>query len=261
MTDDLYDLRLKTALAHRILTMTGSMGDITGHVFVRVPGTDEILVRGRNQTDVSPAFVEPDAIRRVDMDGNPGEDLADYWVPPERFIGTTIMKARPEINCVIHAHPPAQVLCSITGVDIRPIVGSQNHAGAALAHDGIPIYPRSLLIHSPALGRAMMSVMGNKNVVLLKAHGNVVAGRSVEEATANAVRLENLARLCWQVALSHREVWEIPLEDWEDHVRPREGPRPIGMPEGTTWNWDFYLKMLEQGALVPQESTVGLEQF
>ncbi len=59
-------------------------------MFVRVPGSDEILVRGRNQTDVSPAYVEPEAIRRVHVDGNAREDLGDYWVPPERFIGTTI---------------------------------------------------------------------------------------------------------------------------------------------------------------------------
>ena len=260
MADDLGGLRRKTVLAHRILTMTGSMGDMTGHVFTRIPGTNEFLVRARNERDMSPAYVQPSSIRSVDMDGNPTEELGDHWVPPERFIGTAVFKTRPEINCVIHAHPPAQVLCSVTGVDIRPIVGSQNWGGSALAVGGIPVYPRSLLIHSPEIGRSMMSVMGNKEVVILKAHGNVVIGRSVEEATVRAIRLENLAKLCWQLTISRLQYSDISVEDWEDHARPQSAGES-GMQGGANWSWEYYVRMLHEGPLVPQESTIDLEQY
>ena len=56
MADSLEELKRKSVLSHRILTMTGSMGDITGHVFVRVPGSDEFLARCRNAEDWSPAY-------------------------------------------------------------------------------------------------------------------------------------------------------------------------------------------------------------
>src|SRR5581483_9605121 len=123
MVDGIDALKRKAVLAHRVLTMTGSMGDITGHVFVRVPGSNELLARCRSDEDFGPGFVGEDALHRVDFDGAPKEEMGKWVPPPERFIGIELMKARPEINCVIHAHPPAQILCSVTGVEIRPVMG------------------------------------------------------------------------------------------------------------------------------------------
>jgi ribulose-5-phosphate 4-epimerase/fuculose-1-phosphate aldolase len=257
---ELTELVEKTVLAHRILTMTGSMGDTTGHVFARVPGTDEMLVRCRNEVDVSPAYAQPRCMHRVRLDGKPTESIGDWVLPPERFIGTAILAARPEIGCVIHAHPPAQVLCSIVDVAIRPVVGSQNWDGTTLALGGIPVYPRSLLIHSPEIARAMMTIMGKSDVAILKAHGNVVVGRTVEEATVRAIRLENLAKLCWQFAVSRQESPEIPWEDWEDRLRPQSA-QESGMQGGANWNWNYYVRMLQDSPRVPRESAVDLEQY
>ena len=70
MPESLQDLREKGALAHRVLTMTGSMGDMTGHVMTRVPDTNNILVRCRSEEDWSPGLARPEALRMVDLDGN-----------------------------------------------------------------------------------------------------------------------------------------------------------------------------------------------
>ena len=130
----------------------------------------------------------PTALHRMDFEGKPTEDVGDYTIPPERYIGAELFKARPDVGCVIHAHPPGQVLCGMTGVDIQAIVGSQNWGGSTVARKGIPVYPRSVLIHSADLGKAMLAIMGNKDMVLLKGHGNVVVGRSVEDATVKAIQ-------------------------------------------------------------------------
>jgi ribulose-5-phosphate 4-epimerase/fuculose-1-phosphate aldolase len=260
MNGELTELRHKSVLSHRILTMTGSMADTTGHVFVRIPGTDELLVRCRNDVDVSPAYVEPRCLQRIDLEGNATEDVEGWTLPPERFIGTSIFKSRPEVGCVIHAHPPAQVLCSIVDVGIRPITGAQNWGGTMLSLGGVPTYPRSLLIHSPEIARAMLSIMGDQDVLLLKAHGNVVVGRTVEEATIRAIRLENLAKLCWQCAVSGQESPEIPLEDWEEHIRP-SAAEETGMQGGVSWSWAYYVRMLEENPRLPRESMVDLEQY
>ncbi len=257
---ELEDLKAKCVLSHRILTMTGSMGDMTGHVFVRQPGADVLYARCRNDDDVSPAYIEPRCLHQVTIDGDPAEDASGWTFPPERYIGSTIFKMRPEINCVIHAHPPAQVLCSILDIPMQPLVGSQNWGGSVIALGGVPVYPRSLLIHSKEIGAAMMSVMGNKDVAILKAHGNVVIGRTVEEATIKAIRIENLAKLCWQFAVARKKSPDIPWEDWEDHFRP-QASRETGMQGGANWAWDHYVKMLSLGAPIPRESTVDLEQY
>ena len=273
MADSIDDLKRKSVLAHRILTMTGSMGDITGHVFVREPGTNNFFARCRNATDWSPAYVQPSALHRIDLDGKPSEDLGDYTPPPERFIGSTIMTARPDVNCVIHAHPPAQVLCGMTDVPLQPIVGSQNWSGSNEARKGIGIYGRSLLIHTKELGEAVLSIMGTTDVVELKGHGNIVTGRTIEEATLRAIAVENIAKLCWQLALQNKTpgegFWEIPWEDVDDMTGgygsqgTKDAQAKAGYPQRTgSWNgWDYYVKMLHDRPMIPEESTVDLVQF
>lgn len=273
MADSLDELKRKAALAHRILTMTGSMGDSTGHVMPRIPGTNEFLYRCRNnKEDVSPAYCTPRSMHRIDLKtGDPRDELKDgYWLSGERFIGLTVMNARPEVNCVIHAHPPAQVLCSVTGVELQSIAGSQNWTGSALARQGIAVYPRSLTIINHVLGQSMLRVMGNKDVCLLHGHGNVVAGTSIEDATVKAIRIENLARLCWQLAVqqrSNKPVWEIPWEDWDDNTSGLSG-REVAAAQGTvqsrgdTGGWDYYVRMLKDGGTIPEESSPqGHEQY
>ena len=247
----LEQLRQQAATAHRILAMTGSMNDTTGHVLVRVPGTNEFLARGRNAGDWSPRHVEPQAMRKVDLDGNKTEDWADYAPPPERFIGAEIFRQRPEVNVAIHAHPPAQGLCGNIGVPLQPIVGSQNWGGSFIAAKGVPIYPRSLLIHSPSLGRAVAATLGNRDAVLLKQHGNVVVGRSIEEATVRAIQLENLARMCWQIRLTGKTPPNIPFEDMEDMAEMSIQPQRLG--GGPEWQWRYYEQLLEHGGAIDAE--------
>ena len=133
------------------------------------------------------------------------------------------------------------------------------------------MYPRSLTIVNHVLGQAMLRVMGNKDVVLLHGHGNVVGGRTVEEATVRAISIENLARLCWQLAVqqrSNKPVWEIPWEDWDDMTsgagarEAREAQGGTTTARGTTGGWDYYVQMLQDGAEIPEESSpLGLTQF
>jgi ribulose-5-phosphate 4-epimerase/fuculose-1-phosphate aldolase len=270
MAESLDELKRKAALAHRILTMTGNMHDITGHVMPRVGDTGEFLYRCRNgKEDNTPAYCTPRSMHRIDLKtGAPVDKLEDgYWLSGERFIGLTIMNARPEINCVIHAHPPAQVLCSITGVKLQSIAGSQNWLGSTLARQGIGVYPRSLTIVNHVLGQAMLKVMGNSDVVLLHGHGNAVAGRNIEDATTKAIRIENLARMCWQLAVQQRSnapVWEIPWEDWDDNTSGaggRESAEAMAAagnapaPARENGGWDYYVRMVKEKGDIPQEST------
>jgi ribulose-5-phosphate 4-epimerase/fuculose-1-phosphate aldolase len=244
--DPLSELKRKSVLTHRILMMTGSMGDITGHVFVRVPGTNEFLVRCRNDSDWSPGFMTPQSLHRFDLDGNPTEDVGDWLPPPERFIGSTIFKARPDIDCVVHGHPPAQIMCGIAGVPIRPIINTAIVGGMNIGLGEIPVYPRSILIASEWAGKAVLAVMGNQPQCLLKHHGNVVVGSSIEEATLRSIRLEETARLCWQMELAGKQAPSVPWEDVDEFNNPTQpASQAIVGRGGPKWVFDYYAKMLQ----------------
>lgn len=247
MEDPLAELKRKSVLAHRILMMTGSMGDITGHVFLRIPGTNELLVRCRNDSDWSPGFMTSESLHRFDFEGNPTEDLGDWVPPPERYIGCSIFKARPDVTCVVHGHPLAQIMCGIADVPIRPIINTAIVGGLNLGLGNIPIYPRSILIASPEAAAAVLAVMGTSNVCLLKHHGNIVVGTTVEEATLRAIRLEETARICWEMELAGKKAPTIPWEDIEEFNNPTQpAARAIIGRGGPKWVFDYYTRMLQE---------------
>jgi ribulose-5-phosphate 4-epimerase/fuculose-1-phosphate aldolase len=249
MASGLDELKEKIVLAHRMLAMTGSMVDVTGHVFVRVPESNDFLARCRNSEDWSPAFVEPAALHRVNLDGDATEELQDYVLPPERYIATEVFKARPDVNCIIHAHPPAQVFCSVAEFQIRPIVGlvAPYTEGTKLALQGIPVYPRSILVASVEEGSALAKIMGDKDVCFMRGHGNVVAGRTIEQASMRAIQLENLARVYLKAALAGLQIPDVAQEDVEEQLRPTQTAVQHVEAFSDTWLWRYYERLVRDG--------------
>ena len=262
MADSLEVLKRKTVEGHHILAMTGNMGPLTGHVFVRAPGGDQFLARCRHEGDWSPTWVEADALHLMSFDGTPAEDLGDWTPPPERNIAMPIFKARPDVGCVIHAHPYYQLLCGITDIPLRPILGpAYNADGLRAAISGIPAYPRSALIASPELGRAVFATMGSNDVLILRGHGNVVTGRTVEDAVLRAMAIEYQAAHCWQAALTGRTAPDISMIDIEEMldaqqagaIESSEMNRDAVRPPGWNGSWEYHLRLLEEGAKIPGE--------
>ena len=255
MRNPVENAKEKLVLAHRILSLTGSMGDITGHVMSRVDD-GVMLVRCRNRENVSPVFVDETAFFKCDFDGNAVEDTREYKLPPERYIAAEIFKSRPEVNGVVHAHPPAQIRCGISGVPIRPILGCGNTGGMLLAHDGVPTFERSILVASPEVGQAMVAAMGSAVVVLLRGHGNVVVGNSIEQATIRAVQIENMAQVCWEIAAAGKSVDDISDEDYREFVQPTQKAAQ-GIPDMVGQLWTYYARVLERNHQLVTEMGVS----
>lgn len=144
MADDLSELRVRVAVACRILARQGLIEGILGHVSLRV-GEDRILIRCRGPREKGLLFSTPDEVRLLDFDGN--GDLGEYSPPNKLPLHTETLRARPEVASVVHAHPPTVVTADLAGVPLRPVVGSFNMPAMRLAARGIPSYPRSVLIH------------------------------------------------------------------------------------------------------------------
>lgn len=239
MGEKLEDLRTKVAIACRILAMEGLVEGTLGHVSVRVPGAaGEMLVRCRGEEERGVRYTRKEAIRRVDLDGL-GPDLGErYEVPKELPIHGEILKARPEVGCVVHAHPPATLICGITDLELRPIFGAFNMPAARMALDGVPVFPRSFLISRPELAAPLIRTMGDKHVCVMRGHGVTVTGETVEEATVRALNLDTLARVTLQAAQTGRQAPDIPPED------AAELP-DLGSTFDTKWVWRYHTKKLE----------------
>lgn len=216
MSEDLDDLRRTLTTACRVLAMEGLVEGTLGHVSARV-GTDSgagrMLIRGRGPDDSGVAFTSPADIRLVDFDGR-GDDPEDgYSLPNELPIHGEILRARPEVGAVVHAHPPAVLVCGIAGLELRPIFGAFNIPAMRMALDGVPVYPRSVLIRRPELAKEMMAVMGDRPVCVLRGHGITVTGANVEQAVVRAINLNALATVTLKVAEVGADAAAIPPED------------------------------------------------
>lgn len=237
--ESLDEIREKVALSCQILANEGLVEGMLGHVSVRL-SDEEMLIRCRSEDDYGVLFTKASDVRRVGFDGR-GEDLAEaYQIPKELPIHGEILRFRPEVGCVIHAHPPASLICGIAGLELRPIFGAFNIPAMRMALDGVPVYERSVLVTRPELARELIDSMNSKHVCIMKGHGVTVTGQTVEEATVRALNLNTMARVTLQLAQTGREASDIPEED------VAELP-DLGSNFNDLWVWRHHAKLLDAG--------------
>lgn len=207
--------RREVALACRVIAARDLAPGFLGHISLRVDD-ERLLVRCRGPRERGLAWTEDADVRLVDLDGRPGavgELDSGYRPPNELPLHTEVLRARPDVAAVLHAHPPAVVAADLAGIAVRPVVGAYDIPGARLAAGGVPIYPRAVLVRDRRLAREMLTAMAERPVVLLRGHGLTSAAPSVAQAVLQAVSVDALARLSLQVRCAGGELVDIPDED------------------------------------------------
>ena len=189
MNEGVRELKRKVALACRILGNAG-IADFLGHVSSRIPGTNQLLIRGRGVEAGSMLATSTSQILTVSPDGKPLERTT-LKPPIETPIHTRILLARKDVASVVHVHAPTPVVFSLVDSPILPIFNQ----GMELAAEGIPIYPKNGLVSTVERGDQLAAALGSKMSCIMFAHGIVTVGKTVEEATMRALRLETIARM------------------------------------------------------------------
>lgn len=215
--EDTPALRALVATSCRVLAAKGLVEGILGHVSARV-SEDELVVRCRAESEPGLACSDASDVWRVRFDGTPVDLPSGFSPPKELPIHTELLRTRPEFGAVVHAHPPAALLCGLAQLSPRPVFGAFNIPALRLALDGVPVYPRPILITRPELAAEMLESMGSRPVCLLYGHGITAAAESVEAATVLAVALNallwvtvELARLGAQPpAVDEHDIAELP---------------------------------------------------
>ncbi len=207
--------REQVALACRVLALEGLAETTLGHVSLRVDDR-HFLVRARRAIEHGLLFTTAEDIALTDIDGNlhPGEPPVS--LPAELPIHSALLAGRPDCAAVVHAHSPAVVACTVTGLPLRPIVGAYDIPAARLAADGIPVYRFSGLIRTAERAAGLLTAIGDRPVCLLQGHGLAAAGGSVSEAVLRAIDVHILARLTVTCAQTQRPLIEIDADDYRD---------------------------------------------
>lgn len=215
MTDSLAPLRRDIADACRVIAARDLAPGFLGHISLRVDATT-LLVRCRGPQERGLAWTEPEDIRLVDIAGNagsPGELDGGYAPPNELPLHIEVLRARRDVQAVLHAHPPATVAADLAGLEIRPIVGAFDIPGAKLAAGGVPVYPRGVLVRNHELARDMVAAMGDRPLVVLRAHGITSGAATVAAAVLQAVSVDAIATLALRITASGGSLRDLPDED------------------------------------------------
>jgi ribulose-5-phosphate 4-epimerase/fuculose-1-phosphate aldolase len=188
------------AAASRILAAQGVV-DGFGHVSMRHPDAPDRYLMSRS---IAPARVTPDDIIEYDLDSDPC-NAAGRGSFLERFIHGEIYRSRPDVMSVVHSHSPSVIPFGLVGTQMRAMF----HNAAFLAA-GVPVFDISeqfgatdMLVSDGAKGVALAACLGDKHVGLMRAHGSVACGPSLQIAVFRAVYTEVSARIQhWAAALA-----------------------------------------------------------
>jgi ribulose-5-phosphate 4-epimerase/fuculose-1-phosphate aldolase len=242
------DLRLRIARACRVLGKMELTRALRGHISARIPGTERIFIRARGPAESGVRYTTPDEVVEIGLDGKPVAGMPKgLRTPSEVFIHTEIFRARPEINAVVHLHPPTVVLFTIVGEPLLPIYGAYDPFGLGIALEEPPVFEKSVLINTAQLGRELSAAIGEKRACLMRGHGITTAADSVEEASVIALALNELATMHYQARLLGAPR-PISADDREG-LRPamkrlaERGSRPGEPGDSIATEWRYYCRL------------------
>jgi L-fuculose-phosphate aldolase len=180
------ELRAQVALGCRILALEDHGDFVWGHVSARDP-------EGRGVWMKAATFgfeeVEAEQVILVSFDGDvlagDGRRHAEYP------IHTELMRARPDVQSVVHTHAPWAVAFASTGQPLRPV---SHEATLFVPPEPARFTKTGDLILTAELGASLAQAIGDRNAAFMVHHGIVTCGSDVRTAVMCAILLERACR-------------------------------------------------------------------
>ena len=178
--------------ANRILYNEGVL-DAFGHISVRDPTDPTHFFMSKGN---APSLVTKADIIRYDMQcvaegPNPNVGYG------EKYIHCGVLRARPDVNVVIHAHSDALIPFGLTKTPLRPVF-----LMGAWMGDPVPVFDirdvqpdTNIMVTNNMFGDALAKALGKGYIVLMRGHGETVAGPDIQTTVVHAYYAEINAKL------------------------------------------------------------------
>jgi len=196
-------LKEELKIASKILEW--EIGDIWGHVGVRLPegrGVAVKLFRRPEEKDAEDWIVRFDySLKKLSGVGS---------IPRESVIYTEIFKARPDVHAIVHSHAPTCIALSLAD---RPV--SCVHMQSGRFGRGVPIYPKPIFILDQAEGADLAQALRDAPAIMIKGHGIVTVGRTIDDACVTALYMERTAKI---QSMAHLLGFPGPTEEFLEEL-------------------------------------------
>ena len=206
-----------------------------GHVSSRIPGSDLIIMTPSGP----PGKAKLSNIVTLNMKGEKisGEGTPNRELP----IHTSIYRVREDVQSVVHVHPPKVVAFSIADKEIYPMGYEERRFFPSVRIFGEP--GENVYIDSDALGDRMAQALGKDLALMIRGHGAVTVGESIETACINAVSLEKTAEMQFMAAVL---IFASSVkEDFKtaELFKPKTEEAQVRLHKR---HWDYYLSELDR---------------
>ncbi len=226
-------IKEKLILAGRVLVNQGQDDFTRGHISFRLPDDPGLFFMKAHSIGLDEITMQN--ILTIDLEGNVVAGAARRH--SEVYIHSEIFKIRPDVNCVIHTHPTYATALSATTRTLK----TYSQPGA-LFYEALGSYSDTInLIRSHAMGAGVARALGQGRGVLLKNHGPVVTGATIEEAVISVLMLENGAQVQLLAEAAGDPAPEFPREDIE------KLKHDISRPEQFVVNFDYLVRRVKRG--------------
>ncbi len=158
----------------RILSQEGLIS-AQYYVGCRLPGNRMLFIR-----NMSPLLMTIDDVVTLKF----GEEESLGYLP------VAIFTARPDVQAVVHAHPPMSIAVSTLEEEFRPI----HHYGSVF-YRGVPVYDFPGQVNTREKATGIAQTLGNKDALFLRGHGTVTVGASLRDACLLTIYLEEAAKM------------------------------------------------------------------
>jgi ribulose-5-phosphate 4-epimerase/fuculose-1-phosphate aldolase len=214
-------------------------GDIIGHIGVRLPDEKGIAVK---LLRVAQENKDEDWMMTFDFEGKKLSGTGT--VPGEAAIYTQLFKARPEVNSIVHAHAP---MCIVMGLAEVPIAGV--HLQSSRFGEGLPVLPLPVYVSDTADGDEIVKTIGDAPGMTISGHGIVTTGRSIDEATFNAIYMERTAKITHAARLMGFQDTSGEFKEVMATNRQKIAERGRNLSRPTTDHsdeWRYYTRKIER---------------
>jgi ribulose-5-phosphate 4-epimerase/fuculose-1-phosphate aldolase len=186
-------LREELVQACNVLYAVKAAGDgLGGHLSARLD-ENRILIKPR---PVSWRGLKPEDLVVIDFNGKLVAGESERSAVREWPIHARTYAVRPDVRCVLHAHPHASTLMAALGIAVEPL--DQDCSAFA---GRLPVLDNGAVsIATPGLGDEVARALGARGALLLKNHGSVVAGADIAYVCVTAFRLEKVAETMLRAA-------------------------------------------------------------
>lgn len=227
---------LKDKIATAISILQWELADMMGHVSVRIPDGNGFFLRHLRPPE-DPKVPEKDVLE-YDLNGKQVAGRRWGGAGTEIYFYTYPYKFTRDVGAVIHVHPQMVIALTAAGRKLRAIY-HRHKFGAE-----VPVCPW-LYGSLPEDGQLATRAMGEDCAVIIKGHGVIVTGRTLEEACINAVQLERTAKM---IMLAGGEVEPLSPDAIRkfnsiiDNARRQSKTQQLPVAE-----WRFYEKLVKKG--------------